>query len=286
VLVLAIDTSTPTVTAGAVRVKRPHELLAEVHAAAAPGEGSPAAGDGASGRELPAPSTVLAEHTVTDPFGHAEHLMPLVQAALVQAGHTVSDLEAVVVGIGPGPFTGLRVGMATAAALGDALDVPVHGVPSHDAMARRAAVDGDFLIVTDARRREVYLSAYTESLARLHGPVVIAPVAVPDLLRAHGLRPGWVGGAGAGLVAGVLTLPVRNPSRPLSGCLVDCALQPLLTAAVPGPLTPLYLRRPDATEPAPPKRVLGSGEYVTAGIPVTAAESVGHDRSQQDGRRR
>lgn len=281
VLVLAIDTSTPTVTAGAVRVKRPHELVAEIEAGSAASGLAPGGPGGACLAGQPA--TVLAEHTVTDPFGHAEHLMPLVDAALAEAGYAMSDLTAVVVGIGPGPFTGLRVGMATAAALGDARDVPVHGVPSHDAMARRAAVQEDFLIVTDARRREVYLSAYAESAARLHGPVVIAPAAVPELLRTHGLRPRWVGGAGAGLVAGVLTLPVRQPAAPLSGFLVECALRPLLTAAMPGPLTPLYLRRPDATEPAAPKRVLGPGEPVTAGTPVIAGTPVAAGQSAQQG---
>jgi tRNA threonylcarbamoyl adenosine modification protein YeaZ len=252
VLVLALDTSTPTVTAGVVRLKRPHELLAEAQ--------SRLSGDAdATSR----PYRVLAERTVTDAFGHAEHLMPLVGAALAEAGSGIDELEAVVVGIGPGPFTGLRVGMVTAAALGDARDIPVHAVASHDAMARRRPADQDgrqFLVVTDARRREVYLSAYRGPGTRRHGPEVIAPAGIADLLSGAGLSPAFVTGAGATLVADALGLPVREPVEPLSGALVECALRPLLTGAVPGPLSPLYLRRPDATEPAGPKPVLPAGE--------------------------
>src|SRR5699024_8421011 len=158
---------------------------------------------------------------VTDRFGHAEHLMPLVTAALADAGCAIGDLEAVAVGTGPGPFTGLRVGLVTAAALGDALDVPVYGVPSHDAEALRVAADADsdggFLVVTDARRREVYLTAYSESAARQHGPVVIAPAAVRQWLAAHALAPRWIGGAGADLLADIVGLPVRRGPGPLSG---------------------------------------------------------------------
>jgi hypothetical protein len=110
----------------------------------------------------------------------------------------------------------------------------------------------------------VYLSAYRVSGARRHGPVVIAPTGVAALLADLGLSPSFVIGAGAPLVAGLLDLPVRDPAGPLSGALVECALRPLLTGAVPGPLTPLYLRRPDATEPAGPKPVLPAGDDVTS----------------------
>lgn len=238
-LVLAIDTSTPDITAGVVRVKRPHELAAEL----------------SSGATHPVPVQVLAEKTVTHAFGHAEHLMPLVTAALAEAGRALGDLEAVVVGIGPGPFTGLRVGMATAAALGDALDLAVHGVPSHDAVARAVCDHGDFLVVTDARRREVYATAYAAQGIAVHGPDIVTPAALDEWCAAQGAAPQWIAGAGAHLAAG-LGLPARPLARPLSEGLVTCAMQALLTGAVPGPLAPLYLRRPDATEPHAPKPVL------------------------------
>ena len=244
-LVLALDTSTPTVTAGVVRLAQPHELL------------DPRA-DAPSSR----PITVLAEHTVTDPYAHAERLIPLAQAALAESRHRLPDLDAVVVGLGPGPFTGLRVGIATAAALGDALDIPVHGVPSHDALARCVGpLTGDLLVVTDARRREVYLSAYRRDGRRLFGPLVARPAAVPELLADHGVTPAAIAGAGASLLDGVVEGAVRRPAAvpadPLSGGLVERAAVALLTGAVPGPLTPLYLRRPDATEPGARRSVLG-----------------------------
>ncbi|MGC2567352.1 MAG: tRNA (adenosine(37)-N6)-threonylcarbamoyltransferase complex dimerization subunit type 1 TsaB, partial [Mycobacterium sp.] len=118
-LVLAIDTATPAVTAGIV--------------------------DG---------SGVLAERVSIDARAHAERITPNVLAALADAGRTMADLGAVVVGCGPGPFTGLRVGMATAAAYGHALGIPVYGVCSLDAIGGQTT--GETLVVTDARRREVY----------------------------------------------------------------------------------------------------------------------------------
>lgn len=243
VLLLAIDTSTPTVTAGVVSLLRPHELI------------------GSDGLPTGQPVELLAERSVTDAFAHAEQLMPLVHAALADAGTDLAGLDAVVVGLGPGPFTGLRVGIATAQALGDALDLPVHGVGSHDAAARARMQrpeppDGPFLMVTDARRREVYLSGYAADGRRLLGPLPLAPAAVPALLAEQALVPTALIGAGAALLAAVLAVPVA-PVVGLSAGLVLAAARPLLTAAVPGPLTPLYLRRPDATEPAARKSVLG-----------------------------
>ena len=243
-LVLALDTSTPSVTAGVVRLRRPHEMIAP--------------DDGAG---LLEPTRLLAERSITNAFAHAEQLMPLAKGALADAGRTLAELDAVVVGLGPGPFTGLRVGIATAAALGDGLDVPVHGVPSHDGLARSLAhgswTGGELLVVTDARRREVYLSAYAPSGARLLGPLVVAPADVQKLLADHGVAPAVVAGAGSALLH-----PQHRPALvEIGGAaitlgLVERAAVPLLTGAVPGPLTPLYLRRPDATEPGARKSVL------------------------------
>jgi tRNA threonylcarbamoyl adenosine modification protein YeaZ len=154
--------------------------------------------------------------------------------------------------------------VATAAALGDALGIPVHGVPSHDATARSLAPwQGDLLVVTDARRREVYLSAYRAAGAKALGPLVIAPAAVADLLAEHGIIPAMIAGAGAGLLDAALPAlaAVTDDSHPGAGSLalglVERAAAGLITGAVPGPLTPLYLRRPDATEPGARKSVLG-----------------------------
>jgi tRNA threonylcarbamoyl adenosine modification protein YeaZ len=257
VLLLAIDTSTPTVTAGVVTLLRPHEMEAQRR----------------SGVEI-RPVELLAEQRVTNAFAHAEQLMPLVSAALADSGHRLGQLDAVVVGLGPGPFTGLRVGVATAVALGDALDIPVHGVGSHDAAARAdldaradvqapAGVDdgpseAPFLVVTDARRREVYLSAYSAQGRRLFGPAPVAPAAVAESLAEADVVPRRMIGAGSSLLADLPDVEDAEAAGSLSVGLVLAAARDLLTGAVPGPLTPLYLRRPDATVPGPRKSVLGA----------------------------
>lgn len=239
-LVLALDTATPAVTAGVLRVLLPHEMVDAIDPAAA----------GAT----PAPVTLLSQHTVDDAYGHAEHLMPTAAAALAEAGIDQRELDAVVVGLGPGPFTGLRVGIATAAAFGDGLDRPVYGVCSHDGLARSIdAWPGPLLVITDARRREVYLSAYDGVGRRIHGPAVLAPAALPELIATLSAAP--VGVAGPGAVLAGLELPMIELGPAAFG-LVRAAGPALVTGAVPGPLTPLYLRRPDVAEPSVAKSVL------------------------------
>jgi tRNA threonylcarbamoyladenosine biosynthesis protein TsaB len=218
VLVLAVDTATPAVTAGVVELTADAVLL----------------------------RAARVEH---DARKHAELLMPAVQAVCGDAGTSLRGIDAVVVGTGPGPFTGLRVGMVTAAALGDALGVPVHGVCSLDAIAAEAAGEGPLLVVTDARRREVYWAAYDESGARVDGPHVQAPAAVAE--RARELDAVAAAGGSAGLVG----LPVRPPESPSPTGLVAVAAPVLRAGTEPEPLVPLYLRRPDAVEPGTRKRV-------------------------------
>jgi tRNA threonylcarbamoyladenosine biosynthesis protein TsaB len=197
--VLALDTATAAVTAGIVRL----DDLA-----------------------------VLAERVTLDARAHAERLTPNVLAALADAGLTMADLDAIVVGCGPGPFTGLRAGMATAAAYGHALDVPVHGMCSLDAIGGQTT--GDTLVVTDARRREVYWARYRDGI-RTHGPAVDAPADVdPGPARAV---------AGSPAHAALFSLPVSGPATPTPAGLVAAVSD---WAAGPAPLVPLYLRRPDA----------------------------------------
>ena len=98
---------------------------------------------------------VLAERSVLDARAHTEHLAPLVQDALETAGLRPADITDVAVGIGPGPFTGLRVGLVTARVLAYTMGVPCHGVVSLDALAqevvRTGTVDGsgEFAVATD-----------------------------------------------------------------------------------------------------------------------------------------
>lgn len=191
---LVLDTSTPAVSAGLVDV---------------------------------ATGQVLAERVVVDGRRHGELLAVGLREVLL-----AGDPDEVVVGVGPGPFTGLRVGIMTAAAFASARGLPVRGVCSLDGLAAPGTV-----VVTDARRKEVYWAVYDDAGARVDGPHVSAPSEVPTA----GLR---VVGDGA-LLHGLATEDApRYPSV-------------ALLARVPEalPLTPLYLRRPDAVEPGASKKV-------------------------------
>ncbi|MGH3864004.1 tRNA (adenosine(37)-N6)-threonylcarbamoyltransferase complex dimerization subunit type 1 TsaB [Actinokineospora sp.] len=214
-LVLAVDTATPAVTAGVVELT----------------DGRP---------------RVLAECVTVDAKAHGELLTPHVRDALAAAGRTLADLDAIVCGIGPGPFTGLRAGMVTAGALGHALDRPVYPVCSLDAIAADAP-GAPLLVVTDARRREVYWAAYDG--ARITEPAVTPPAELAERLADLGVVR--AAGYGAKLYAEILGLPVVGPDHPSPAGLVAAAD----FTADPGPLTPLYLRRPDAVEPGARKRV-------------------------------
>jgi tRNA threonylcarbamoyl adenosine modification protein YeaZ len=183
---------------------------------------------------------VLSELNESDTRSHAEVIGILIQAALRDAGVTVTDLSGVAVGMGPGPFTGLRVGIAAARAFAFGAGKPVVPVVSHDAVAFGRAEPT--VVVTDARRREVYWSAYSGSDAeglplRAAGPGLTPPdglaSAVPNFLEYERVDAAVVSAASLGLVAELLYLH----HRPFAGN------------------EALYLRSPDVTLSAGPKRV-------------------------------
>jgi tRNA threonylcarbamoyl adenosine modification protein YeaZ len=189
---------------------------------------------------------VLAERTTIDARRHGELLAPAIADVLTAAGLDRRALTAVAVGTGPGPFTGLRVGLVTARTLGAVLDIPVLGVCTLDVIALGSGLAGDFRVVTDARRREVHWAAYRSSAAgleRLDGPYVGAPA-----LCAY---TGPAAGAGAVLYPDDFPDP-RDPQHPAAADLARWVAAGLPTTAP----DPLYLRRPDATEPGARKSVL------------------------------
>jgi tRNA threonylcarbamoyladenosine biosynthesis protein TsaB len=212
VLLLAFDTATPTVTVA-----------------------------------LHNSETVVAESSVSGSMRHGELLAPGIADVLAKAGASTRDLTAIAVGVGPGPFTGLRVGVVTARALSDALDVPAYGVCTLDGLAAGSGLTGEYLVATDARRKEVYWARYSGA-DRIDGPHVSRPADVD-----------WTGPVvGEGAARYPEAFPdARSPLQPSAGVLASLVADRLRAggAGLLAPL-PLYLRRPDAAPPGPRKAVL------------------------------
>ncbi|MFY7065623.1 tRNA (adenosine(37)-N6)-threonylcarbamoyltransferase complex dimerization subunit type 1 TsaB [Nocardiopsis changdeensis] len=219
-LLLAFDTATPAVTA-------------------AIGESG---ADGAF--------TLRASASSVDARRHGELLSPTIRRLTGEAGIALADLDAVAVGIGPGPYTGLRVGLATAHALADALGVPCHGVATLDALAFATGRTGPFVAMTDARRKEVFWARYDDRLTRV-GEIAVDR---PADLDTGGLP---LVGDGARMYADVFgeAAAAPDPAHPDAAALAELALRRLHAGeALPAP-EPLYLRRPDAVVPGAPKKV-------------------------------
>lgn len=194
------------------------------------------------------------EAELTDGRRHAEVLAPLVRE--VMAGREAPQVIAV--GVGPGPYTGLRVGISTAQALGLAWQVPVVGICSLDALVAQVDVDGDVLVHADARRKEWYWAAYDAQRTRIAGPHVNRPDELPAVvgeLPAFGdLRPH------ARIIA-ARARDLMNSGEPMVAPITHLSAHgtdtgetasALGTARLLAPY-PLYLRRPDAVAPATPR---------------------------------
>ncbi|MEU7859645.1 tRNA (adenosine(37)-N6)-threonylcarbamoyltransferase complex dimerization subunit type 1 TsaB [Nonomuraea sp. NPDC049141] len=190
---------------------------------------------------------VLAESTTIDARRHGELLVPTVETVLREAGAVLSDVTAVVAGSGPGPYTGLRVGLMTAQGLATTLGVPAYGICTLDAVAYGSGFTEPFLVATDARRKEVFWARYADARTRLDGPFVDRPADVP----VDGLP---VAGAGAGLYPDLLGRS-DAPPYPYAGFLAALAAEGIAAGVALGPPRPIYLRRPDAVVPGAPKRV-------------------------------
>jgi tRNA threonylcarbamoyladenosine biosynthesis protein TsaB len=193
---------------------------------------------------------VVAQLTTAETMRHGEQLTPLIDQALRQVGTSPRDLTAIAVGVGPGPFTGLRVGLVSARTMAYVLQIPVYGVCSLDVLAVEAVdtgtVSGPFVVASDARRREVYLATYDDTGARVSGPDVQRPA---DVAASLGGRP--VVGEGAALYPDAFP-DGRTPLRPAAGWLARCVVEERAELRDPDPL---YLRRPDAEIPRAPKPV-------------------------------
>lgn len=217
---------------------------------------------GSIGAAVLADGAVLAEVTHQDSRRHGELLAPAIEEALASAGASVRDLTSVAVGVGPGPFTGLRVGIVTGLVMAAVREIPVHGICSLDALAEQAVaeqvVDGAFVVATDARRKEVYWAVYAvrDGLPwRTDGPGVAHAADLPESVRALPAvgrgpllydslrRAGGPVDASAGYLG-------RVAHRALTGGIATTEADGILL-----PPEPLYLRHPDAAVPGPVKVV-------------------------------
>jgi tRNA threonylcarbamoyladenosine biosynthesis protein TsaB len=175
--------------------------------------------------------------------GHQERLAPMVQALMAQAGMAFSALDRVGVTVGPGSFTGLRVGLAFAKGLALALDIPCVGVGSLDALAASEPGGGPTVAAIDAKRGQLYLQAFEDGRALMAPDVLLVEDACARLAELWRGGPLRLVGSGAALL---------QPAAPGAAILPREAPDPVaiarlaLACAAPVPPRPLYLRAPDA----------------------------------------
>jgi tRNA threonylcarbamoyladenosine biosynthesis protein TsaB len=176
--------------------------------------------------------------------GHQERLAPMAAAVMAEAGLPFPAIERIGVTVGPGSFTGLRVGVAFAKGLASALAVPAVGIGTLEALAAEA--EGLVFAVIDARRGQVYGQAFEDGRALMAPDALAIETAAARLAEITMGRPVSLVGSGAGLLA-----PMVPQARVIAAEGAD-ARQVARLAALrqPGPLTPLYLRAPDAKLPA------------------------------------
>jgi tRNA threonylcarbamoyladenosine biosynthesis protein TsaB len=202
----------------------------------------------------PVSGTIAASSTTVDALRHGELLAPAIAEVLAAAGCGVKELTGIAVGAGPGPFTGLRVGLVTARTMGDVLGIEVFGVCSLDILAKQSSLALPVAVATDARRKEIYWALYDGPAAdgsrrRLEGPAVDKPADV-----AHVLAGLPVIGRGAVLYGEVLGADAADVIEyPSAEVLATGVATDTLQVTAPDPL---YLRRPDVTMSGGPKSVL------------------------------
>ena len=197
---------------------------------------------------------VVASRDVSAANRHGELLSTLIDQVFHEAKIRAGDLDAVAAGLGPGPFTGLRVGVVTALSMADALNIPAYGACSLDAIAHEQRAGGDFLVCTDARRKQVYWARYDSAGRRTDGP---------DIATAASLASRFAGDVDSVIGAGTVLFAddfagfrARSDAAVTAGALAQLVAPRVLAYASPDDMEPMYLRRPDAAPPGRPKSVL------------------------------
>ena len=186
---------------------------------------------------------ILAHRTTSEHGIQGELAVSIISEVMGEAGVVPADVTEVIVGVGPGPFTGLRVGIAVAQVFAAARKIPIRALCSLDAVAYR--VGGPCMVVTNARRKELYWATYDASGMRVEGPHVDLPASISEVSKTQRvvgpgttLYPEFVSGEDVALEAQYLAAVAISGSAQF----VD--------------VLPLYLRKPDAEEPTTRKSVL------------------------------
>ena len=180
--------------------------------------------------------------------GHARELLPLAEQALATLGATFADVRRIGVGVGPGTFTGLRIGVATARALAQATGAELAAISTLDALAEAAGTGRSVLAVLDARRGQAFVASYVSG-ERATGPVALAPEDLPSLADpAH--APWLAVGDGAirfrDRLVPAADVPGDDSKLHRVSALAVCRLAQVAPTVDRDSLIPEYVRPPDA----------------------------------------
>ncbi len=202
---------------------------------------------------LPGAATQTRRHVPADGErpGHATQLLPLALELLEEAGLSFAQLDRLAVGVGPGTFTGLRIGVATARALSQAHALPLVGVSTLQALASAASdPQRPTLAVIDARRGEAFAAAWTPHGDELLAPAALAPEALAEAVVALAAAPLAVGDGAlrfrVQLEAAGAVVPADGSSQHLVDAAAHCRLAATVEPAARDAVLPTYLRLPDA----------------------------------------
>lgn len=221
------------------------------------------------GALVSADGTELASVVINEHRRHAEQLAPLIADLLAGQGIAAADITGVAVGTGPAPYTGLRVGLVTAETFAFGVDAQVFGVSSLDALASQGATElqleaGDqILVVSDARRKEVYFARYEVTGKQRFGIPILNEVVAPQVDTAAQVVAGGHCDGAVVVGPGVRLYAQEFAGQTVSDLTALDVVQPAVIArlaltrqqdGLAQPTSPLYLRRPDAQVPAARKR--------------------------------
>ncbi len=190
--------------------------------------------------------------------GHAEALMPMIEGVMNEGGRAYAELDLIAATLGPGAFTGIRIGLAAARGLALVAGKPCAGVTTLEAIADAALADGAggaVLTAIESRREDLFAQAFAPSGASLGEAVALPPEGLAEYVRALGLAPGFViAGDGAPRAHGILTREHISARICESARVPDPARVAAIAARRHGqvsarPPKPFYLRAPDVTFP-------------------------------------